>query len=95
MLYQESVSKKVRESWDSGGSIEEKCESVKCALCESVELLLGRTKIKNPYGIQKSSHLLKPLFEERSRQYTKWLGTGREDDKRKFLRMRKDARRGA
>ena len=99
-LFQEIVGKKVRETWDilyilEWGSIEEKLESVKSTLCESAELVLGRAKRRNPDWFQESSHLLKPLFEERNRLYTKSLGTGREDDERKFLRMRREARRGA
>ena len=94
-LFQESVGKKVKESWNSGGSIEEKWKSIKSALCESAELVLGRVKRGNPDWFQESSHLLKPLFEERNRLYTKWLGSGKEDDKKRFLRLRREAKRGA
>ena len=93
-LFQESVGKKVKESWNSGGSIEEKWKSIKSALCESAELVLGRVKRGNPDWFQESSHLLKPLFEERNRLYTKWLGSGKEDDKKRFLRLRREAKRG-
>ena len=85
----------MRQSSNSGGSIEEKWESAKSTLCDSAELVLGRPKRRNPDWFQESSHLIKPLSEERNRLYTKWLGTGRKDDKRRFLNMRREVRRGA
>ena len=74
----------MRELWNSGSSIEEKWESVKSAIWESVELVLGRTKKRNPDWFKESSHLLKLLFAERNRLYIKWLNTGRRVYKKRF-----------
>ena len=46
-----------------------------------------------PHWFKVCSSVLQPLFEERNRQYTKWISTGEESDQRKFARMRRDARK--
>ena len=91
--YQQRVGEGVNRAWDGEGSVEEKWEVMKAALCESAQLLLGRTKRRDPDWFQESIQILKPFLEERNRMYAKWLGSKKESDWRKFLKLRREARR--
>ena len=62
-------------------------------MCKTAENALGLEVKKCPDWFKECSSVLQPLFEERNRQYTRWLNTGRESDRQKFVRMRRDARR--
>ena len=73
--------------------MEKKWESVKLALCESAELALGKENKRSPDWLTESEIELSPLFENRNKLYKKWLCSGRESDKKKFQKARKDARR--
>lgn len=91
--YQQSVGERVKEAWDTEGSVEEKWEVMKAALCESAQLLLGKTKRKDPDWFQENLQVLKPFLKERNRVYATWLGSKKESDWRKFLKLRREARR--
>ena len=91
--FQDQVCKMTRELWNSQGTVEEKWAAIKTALCVSAKSILGSERKQQPDWYWESSAELKPLFVERNRLYSRWLSTKRESDRKKFARMRKDARR--
>ena len=72
--------------WGSGGSVEEKGPSMKSALCEASQCLGGDRRW--PDWFQECSLVLKPLLQEKSRLYTKFLSSQAECDREKFKRPR-------
>lgn len=54
---------------------------------------IGKRKRRDPDWFHESSHKIKPLLDERNRLYSKWIGSKKDSDKKKFLKMRRDARR--
>ena len=91
--FQQRVGESVKGALDGIMSVEEKWEVIKKALCESAQLLLGKTKRRDPDWFLENSHIFKPLVEERNKLYTKWLGTKKENDRRKFMKVRRDVRK--
>lgn len=83
----------MKEAWCSDGTVEEKWEVMKSALCEAAGSILGSANKRQADWFRENETQLRPLFEERSRLYALWLSTGSERDKRKFARARRAARR--
>ena len=83
----------MKEAWCSDGTVEEKWEVMKSALCEAAGSILGSANKRQEDWFRENETQLRPLFEERSRLYALWLSTGSERDKRKFARARRAARR--
>ena len=83
----------MKETWCSDGTVEEKWDVMKSALCEAAGSVLGSASKRQADWFRENEALLRPLFEERSRLYALWLSTGSERDKRKFAGARRAARR--
>ena len=83
----------MKEAWCSDGTVEEKWEVMKSALCEAAGSILGSASKRQADWFRENEAQLRLLFEERSRLYVLWLSTGSERDKRKFAGARRAARR--
>ena len=58
--FQQKVGESVKGALDGIMSVEEKWEVIKKALCESAQLLLGKTKRRDPDWFLENSHILAP-----------------------------------
>ena len=66
----------MKEQWNSKGSVEEKWDVMKSALCESASSILGSARKRQADWFRKNEVVLKPLFEESSILHALWLSTG-------------------
>ena len=86
------VCAKMKEQWSSRGSVEEKWDVMKSALCEAAGSILGSARKRHADWFRESEAVLKPLLDERSRLHARWLSTGSERDRKKFAEARRAAR---
>ena len=91
--YTERVSTKAMEMWEDNGTVEEKWASIRSALVEAAEEVLGHEKRQHPDWFQESSEILEPLLQRKNLLYTKRLCSGRAADHQKYLNILRDARR--
>ena len=80
--YLDGLKKRVSESWMEEGSVSEKWEVLKSAICDEAQKVLGYEDRRQPDWFRESEIALKPLLQERNRLYALWLSTGRERDGR-------------
>ena len=91
--YIRMVSQCLDQLWNNEYTVEKKWKAVKSALCESAEWTLGVEKKRSPDWLRESETELSPLFENKNKLYKKWLSTGKENDKKKFQKARKEAKK--
>ena len=93
--FQELVSTLADEQWKMDGTISEKWTAIRSALTKAAESALGNAKRRHPDWFRENAYALEPIFQERNRLYTRWLGSGCSNDKRKFAQARSEARQAA
>ena len=87
------VCEELKKSWVESGSAQVKWDTLKSAMSEVGKRVLGQAKRREADWFRENEDVLKPLFEERSRRYTQWLSSGKERDRKKFAKVRRDARK--
>ena len=90
--FQDQVCTTAKRKWTEDGTVEEKWLTVKSALTEAAETVLGTEHRHHPDWFKENEGTLEPLFKKRNKLYTRWLSTGCESDKQKFNKARRDAR---
>ena len=83
----------MKEQWNSKGSVEEKWDVMKSALCEAASSILGSARKRQADWFRKNEAVLKALFEESSTLHALWLSTGSERDRKMFAGAHRAARR--
>ena len=72
--------------------MEDKWKAMSCTLISSAEDLLGMAECLQPAWFHDFLEKLKPLLRLRTEAYSKWLGTGRQEDLNKFKEAKCNAR---
>ena len=90
--FQEQVSIKAGELWLREGTVEEKLTAIRSALSETAQSVLGKECRRHPDWFKESSVDLDSMFEQRNELYSRWLSSGKETDRMKFVKARSDAR---
>ena len=62
-------------------------------MTEAAETILGTEHRRYPDWFSENSQNLEPLFMSRNQHYSKWLSTGKEQDRQRFVKARSDTRR--
>ena len=83
---------RIQKEWKSDGTVEEKWNVMKTALCETASSVLGTACKRQVDSFRESDDDLRPLIEERNRLHASWLNTGSHRDKRKIVKARTKAR---
>ena len=91
--YPEQVVERAREAWPEEGGVEAKWLVVCSAFTTTAEDVLGMARCHQPHWFQDSVKQLKPLLTCRNEAYSRWLGTGRQEDLTKFREARGIAKR--
>ena len=91
--FQDGVCTKVKELWKNEGTVEEKWTAIRSALTETAQSVLGKENRRHPDWFKESAGELKPFSERRNDLYSKWLSSGKEEDRLKFAKARNDTRR--
>ncbi len=76
------VSKRLKEKWCERGTVEEKWEVMKSALCVAAKSTLGTSSQKKVDWFEEKAGMLVPMLEKRKEAYLKWLDTGNERERR-------------
>ena len=84
----ESTGEKLMKEEDKAASVEEKWDTLKSALYETVEEVFSHEQRKQPDWFREGEVDLKPLVEERNRLYALWLATGSERTERDMLLLK-------
>ena len=71
--------------WYKAANVEEKWDTLKSALCETAEEVLGHECMRKLDWFTKSEVDLKHLVAERKRLYDLWLATGSRRDRKNML----------
>ena len=90
--FENEVCERIQKEWKSDGTVEEKWNVMKTALCETASSVLGTACKRQADWFRESDDDLRPLIEERNRLHASWLNTGSDRDKRKFVKARTKAR---
>lgn len=90
--YQEAVTNRAKDSWGSDKSVEEKWSALSSAMVEAAKSELGMDRRRHPDWFRENHEHLEPLFRKRNQLYSKWLSTGREQDRKSFADARRRAR---
>ena len=91
--YQEEVVKRANEVWPDEEGVQEKWLAVHGALTSAAEDVLGVVARRQPDWFRESLGELQPLLMARNKAYSRWLGTGKQEDLVKFREARGEARR--
>jgi len=75
------------------GSVEEKWQVMKLALCEAANSTLGTSLRRKADLFEESAGVLRPLLEKGRGAYLKWLDTGNERERKRFAEVRRIFRR--
>ena len=62
--------------------------NVKCALVDTAEETLGRDTRRQPEWFRDSANVIVPLIEARNAAFSKWLKSGKREDKVKYAQRR-------
>ena len=92
-MFQEEVNSRASKAWKENGTATEKWSAIRASLTEAAETVLGTEHRQYPDWFSENSQNLKPLFRSRNQHYSKWLSTGKEQDRQRFVKARSDARR--
>ena len=92
-IFQHAVVETAQSRWPPMGSVEEKWQTVRGALTEAAESVLGIEKRHHPDWFRESADALEPVLQHRNNLYMKWLATGGPVDLQRFRQARGDARR--
>ena len=87
------VSRRLKDGGCEEGSVEEQWQVMKSALCEAANSTLGTSLRKKADWFEESAGVLRPMLENRRGAYLKWLATGNEKERKKFVEMRSVGRR--
>ena len=90
--FENEVCERIQKKWKSDGTVEEKWNVMKTALCETASSVLGTARKRQADWFRESNDRLRPLIEERNRLHVLWLNTGSDKDKRKFTEARTKTR---
>ena len=90
--YLEKVLERAREDWSEEDGVDEKWSAVLSALVTTVEDVLGRAGRPQPDWFRDSLDELKQLLTLRNTAYSRWLGTGKQEDFTRFKEARGTAR---
>ena len=91
--YLEKVLEKAREAWCEDNGVDEKWLTIQSALVTTAEDVLGRAGRSQPDWFRDTVQELKPLLNLRKAAYSRWLGTGKQEDLIRFKEARSKARR--
>ena len=89
--YQEEVVKRASETWPDEEGVQEKWLTVHGALTSAD--VLGVAARRQSDWFRESLGELQPLLMARNKAYSRWLGTGKQEDLVKFREARGEARR--
>ena len=89
----EAVATNAKRNWMEDHSVEDKWQGLRSALTDAAESVFGFDKRRNPDWFRESTESLEHLLCKRNQLYSKWLSSGRDSDKQKFLSARRSARR--
>ena len=92
-MFQEEVNSRASKAWKENGTVTEQWSAIRASLTEAAETVLGTEHRRYPDWFSENSQNLEPLFRSRNQHYSKWLGTGKEQDRQRFVKARSDARR--
>ena len=84
---------KVSSDWHEEANVDDKWPSVRSGLVSAAEKVLGKVGCHQPDWFRESLSSLKPLLEARNAAFSRWLGSGRQADLRRFREARGNARR--
>ncbi len=90
--YAGEVSKRLKEEWCETGTVEEKWEVIKSALCVAATSTLGTSSQKKWTGLRRMLACM-PMLEKTKEAYLKWLDTGNESEQKKLAELRRKVRR--
>ena len=90
--YLKKVLERARETWCEDNGVDEKWLAIQSATAEDV---LGRAGQSQPNWFRDAMQELKPLLNLRDVAYSRWLGTGKQEDLIRFKEARSEARRSA
>ena len=90
--FQEQVVERVREAWPEEG-VDVKWWAVHSAFTTTAKDMLGMARHRHPDWFQYSMKELKPPLTSRNQAYSRWLGTGRQEDLTNFRQKRGTAKR--
>ena len=74
------------------GTVEEKWEVMKSALCDAARSTLGTSSRKKVDWFEENAGVLTPMLRKRKEAYLKWLDTGNERERKNFAELRRKAR---
>ena len=81
-------------TYDRASSVDCKWSTVKSAVVDAAEQVVGRDKRRMPDWFRDNALVLEPLLESRNTLYSQWLRSGRDSDHRAFKEARGRARTG-
>ena len=85
--YATSVASELR-SWNHDGCVEDKWSAVKSAIVTSAEKHLGRPRRRQPDWFEACADVLAPMLDSRNALHRKWLASGSDADRRRFVEAR-------
>ena len=91
--YLEKVLEKAREAWCEDNGVDEKWLTIQSALVTTAEDVLGRAGRQQPDWFRDAMQELKSLLNLRNAAYSRWLGTGKQEDLIRFKEARRKARK--
>ena len=91
--YLEKVLERARDACSEDDGVDELWSAIQSALVTTAEDVLGRAGRSQPDWFRDSLEELKPLLELRNAAYSRWLGSGRQEDLVSFRQARGCARR--
>ena len=91
--YLQAVLEKACRDWHEEANVEDKWLAVRSGLVNAAGEELGEAGCHQPDWSQEFLSSLKSLLEVRNAAYSRWLGSGRQADLRRFRKARGTARR--
>ena len=89
--FNEKVCRLVEENWDSGLNGTGKWEVIRDSIAGAAEDVLGWETRRQPDGFKESSSVLKGLIEKRNDMFGRWLRSGRNSDRQRYIAQQRKA----